>query len=343
MLREIREQPEILRRLYTVNAETYAALTKELKERGITKCVLTGRGTSDHAAIYAQYMLGSYCGVVSALAIPSSLSAYGAKMHFEDCLVVGISQSGQAADAHFVLKQAKEQNAVTLAITNNLDSPMARDAEYHLYCDSGVEKSIAATKTFTAQMYLLGCLAAEWSENDTLRAALRNVYKDVEKLLAKEPNGFKSMVDCFRFVNDGFVLSRGFNYPIALECGLKLNETCYAKIKGYAVSDFYHGPMAQLDMQTPVVVFSPRGELFDNILELIQKLYTQNIQVSVVTDDEILAQQYPESILLPCTGCEATSPFVFAAFVQSFAQALSVSRGLNPDSPRMLKKVTITL
>lgn len=343
MLQEIMEQPDVLGRVYETNRKRIDALVEELGARGVTKAVFAGRGTSDNAAIYAQYMLGVYRGVVSALAIPSSMSAYGANMHFEDCLVAGVSQSGRATDALYVLSRAKEQGAPTLAITNDASSPMAKEAEYHFFCDAGEEKSVAATKTFTAQMYLAACLAAAWGVNEELLRALARVPMQLHDFLASVPDSLSRMAERFRYADGGFVLSRGFNYPVALEMALKLNETCYMKIKGYAVSDFYHGPLAQIDENTPVIVLAPRGALFEDIRALARRITSCGVRVNMVTDDAALAEEYPGGVLLPHTGCEATSAFVFAAFAQLFAETLSVSRGLNPDEPRNLKKVTLTL
>lgn len=343
MYREIMEQPEILSRLYEKNEAVLRALVAELNARGVTKAVFAGRGTSDNAAVFAQYALGVYRGVVSALAIPSSMSAYGARLSFGDCLVAGFSQSGRATDALLVLDEAARQGALTLAVTNDEDSPMAKAAKYHLCCFAGEEKSVAATKTFSAQMYLAACIAALWGENGELLAALRRVPEQLAAFLAAPPDSLARLAERFRYANDGFVLSRGFNYPVALECALKLNETCYMKIRGYSASDFYHGPLAQLDEKTPVAVLAPRGALFEDIRALAGRVHACGAEVNIVTDDEALAAAYPSSVLLPHTGHEATSAFLFTAFAQLFAEKLSVSRGLNPDEPRNLKKVTLTL
>ncbi|HWQ58052.1 MAG TPA: SIS domain-containing protein [Clostridia bacterium] len=343
MYREIMEQPEVLGRLYEKNEQTLRELVAELKASEVTKAVFAGRGTSDHAAVYAQYLLGVYRGVVSALAIPSSMSAYGAKLNLADCLVAGVSQSGRATDALLVLEQAVLQGASTIAVTNDASSPMARAAKYHLDCCAGEEKSVAATKTFTAQMYLVASLAALWGDSGELLGALRRVPEQLAAFLSAPPEALYHMAERFRYADDGFVLSRGFNYPVALECSLKLNETCYMKIKGYSASDFYHGPLAQLDEKSPVVVLAPRGALFEDIRALAGRIRACGAQVNMVTDDAALAAEYPGGVLLPHTGHEATSAFVFAAFAQLFAERLSVSRGLNPDEPRNLKKVTLTL
>jgi len=256
MHREIMEQPEVLGRLYEKNEAVLRALVEELNARGVTKAVFAGRGTSDNAAVFAQYALGVYRGVVSALALPSSMSAYGARLSLRDCLAAGFSQSGRATDALLVLEEAALQGAPTLAVTNDAASPMAKAAKYHLCCFAGEEKSVAATKTFTAQIYLAASLAALWGENRELQAALRRVPEQLAAFLAAPPDSLPRLAERFRYADDGFVLSRGFNYPVALECALKLNETCYMKIKAYSASDFYHGPLAQLDEKTPVVVLA---------------------------------------------------------------------------------------
>lgn len=343
MHREIMEQPEVLGRLYEKNEAVLRALVEELNARGVTKAVFAGRGTSDNAAVFAQYALGVYRGVVSALALPSSMSAYGARLSLGDCLAAGFSQSGRATDALLVLEEAALQGAPTLAVTNDAASPMAKAAKYHLCCFAGEEKSVAATKTFTAQIYLAACFAALWGENRELQAALRRVPEQLAAFLAAPPDSLPRLAERFRYADDGFVLSRGFNYPVALECALKLNETCYMKIKAYSASDFYHGPLAQLDEKTPVVVLAPRGALFGDIRALAGRVRDCGAEVNMVTDDEALAAAYPGGVLLPHTGHEATSVFIFAAFAQLFAERLSVSRGLNPDEPRNLKKVTLTL
>lgn len=343
MLKEINEQQTVLDGIEEANKETIKNLVAELRSRNITKAVFSGRGTSDHAGIYGQYLLGIYKGIVSSSATPSCISAYGASMCFEDCLVVGVSQSGQAADALAVIKHGNDKGAVTVSITNNVNSPMANAAKYHLYCNAGPEKSVAATKTFSAQMFLLGLFTAYWSGDGSLLQALREVPKHVGQLVRRLPDGFERYVDRFRYCGDGMVLARGFCYPIALEAALKLQETCYIKMKGYAVPDFYHGPIAQTDNSAGIIMFLPKGKVFMDTLAMLDKLHEKHIQVLVVTDDEDLHDRHDHILILPFINCEAASAFMFAVFAQCFAQYLSVSKGLDPDSPRFLKKVTVTL
>ncbi|MHB1483461.1 MAG: SIS domain-containing protein [Saccharofermentanales bacterium] len=342
MLEEIMEQPEVLAGIEIINKPTLTALVAELNERKTKHVVFAGRGTSDHASIYGQYLLGIYKGAVSALAIPSCITLYDGKLDFSDDLIIGVSQSGKAADALAVIERGNEQGAITLAITNDADSPMANIAKYHLFCYAGLEKSVAATKTFTAQMYLMALLTAYWSDNDEILRLLNELPSYCTQLLSDIEKSIEKKVDSFRYIKEGFILARGICYPIALEAALKIQETCYAKMKGYAISDFYHGPLAQIDSEQPVIILAPKGAAFDDTKIMIEKITSLGTHVMVVTDDSDLAGKYGQSVLIPDTGSEVTAAFLFAIFAQYFAQMLSVSKGLNPDEPRLLKKVTIT-
>jgi glucosamine--fructose-6-phosphate aminotransferase (isomerizing) len=241
-----------------------------------------------------------------------------------------------------VLQQGNECGAVTVAITNDKESPMAKAAKYHLYCNANVELSVAATKTFTAQMYLIALLTAYWSKNAELLDNLRKLPAYAEEMLKNCQDKIENHVDHFRFMTEGFVLSRGIAYSVALEAALKIQETCYIKMKGYAISDFYHGPLAQLDSDVPVIILAAKGKISEDVKAISEKLKEIGVQPLIVTDDVSLSKHSENFILLPYTGCEATQAFLFAIFAQRFAEFLSVSKGLNPDSPRLLKKVTIT-
>jgi glucosamine--fructose-6-phosphate aminotransferase (isomerizing) len=342
MLKEILEQPVVLAGIEKANEATLKSLVAELKEKKINHAIFSGRGTSDHASIYGQYILGIYQGVVTGLAIPSCITLYDGKLDLQNDLVIGVSQSGKAADALAVLAQANACGAVTVAITNNAESPMAKIAKYHLNCSANPELSVAATKTFTAQMYLIALLTAYWSGNKSLLENLRKLPFITADLLKNYQDKIETHVERFRFMKEGFVLSRGITYSIALEAALKIQETCYIKMKGYAISDFYHGPLAQLDADVPVMIFAPKGKISDDVKAITAKIEEIGIKPLVVTDDPTLCGDAANSILLPNTGCEATEAFLFAIFAQRFAEYLSLSKGLNPDAPRLLKKVTIT-
>lgn len=343
MLSEILEQPAVLAGIEKQNGPVLKALVEEIRRRDVRHVVFAGRGTSDHASIYGGYLLSIYCGLVTALAMPSCITLYNSNIDYGNDLVVGVSQSGCAADALAVLEQAKRGGAVTVAVTNDPDSPMAKAAKYHLYCAAGPEISVAATKTFTAQMYLLALLAAGWSANRELLGALRRVPEAAVHLLETGQEQICKQAERFRDITGGFVLSRGISYPIALEAALKVQETCGIRMKGYAGSDFYHGPLAQAGAGTPVILMAPLGRALEDIKALLKRLAEIGVSPLVVTNDAGLAAGGPyDSITLPDAGSEAAQAFLFTLFAQLFAQHLAVSRGFDPDSPLLLKKVTVT-
>ncbi len=342
MLDEIFQQPAVLGGIESENKETLSALVEELNARKISHVLLAARGSSDHAAIYGKYLLGIYKGVVSGLAMPSVITSYNANPDMSQDLVVGISQSGKAADAIAVLEAANAQGAITVAITNNTQSPLAKTAKYHLYCNAGLEESVAATKTFTAQLYLLSLLTAYWSADEQLLDELRRLPESLKKSIDAINDLAAASVARYRYMTEGFVLARGFCFPIAMEMALKTQETCYIKMQGHAISDFYHGPMAQVTAEVPVIVLAPSGKEFKNSEEIIEKIKNIGTQVLVITDDKTLAKKNDHSVLLPAIDSEPAAAFLYTVFAQCFAQSLSISKGLNPDAPRLLKKVTIT-
>lgn len=342
MLSEIKDQPEVIKNLETINKDTLVKLVGELKTKNIKRVIFTGRGTSDHASVYGQYLLGIKCGIVTTQALPSCITVYGSSFMTENDMVIGISQSGKAADALAVLEDAKKHGALTVSVTNELDSPMASFADYHLYCGAGREYSVAATKTFTAQMGIMLLLCAYWSEDQELLNEFRALPEVLSETLVKCEKDIAALSMRYRYMNQGFVISRGLTYPIALESALKTQETCYVKMKGYSASDFYHGPLAQVDSEMPVIVYAPQGAAQQDNLDMVNKLIEIGAQPLTVTDDDEVAAKNPLSFLLPYTGSQYTSPFVFALYAQCFAESLCGQKGLNPDQPRNLKKVTIT-
>ncbi|MEA4831053.1 MAG: SIS domain-containing protein [Oscillospiraceae bacterium] len=342
MQKEIFEQPKALATIKKTNESTIKALCTEIAKRDIRYCYFAARGTSDHASIYTQYLLGTYVGVPSALATPSVITAYDGKLCLKDSIVFGVSQSGKAADALAVMERGKKCGAITVAVTNDEASPMAKAADYHLFCNAGPEKSVAATKTFTAQMYVLALLVAEWSKNEELSDALEAVPGTLNEFIDTLSEKIDSIITRYRFMTEGFTLGRGYNYPIALENALKLQETNYVKMKGAAVSDFHHGPFAQVEANTIAILYADKGPVYKDAVEMLYKLENAGAEVLLISDDPVLCEGRELSIKMPNLGTDAVSVFFNAVFAQLFACKLAALKGRNPDEPRNLKKVTIT-
>ena len=341
LLDEICEQPTVLKKLYALNEVKVKAIAEEYQKRGLDGVYFAARGTSDHACVYAQYLMGITAGIPCALGTPSVITKYGAKMKFGTDLVVGVSQSGKAEDVLQVLKQANEQGCLTVAVTNDESSPMAREAKYHLYCAAGKEESIAATKTFTAEMYLLAMLCAELADSDELKEQLQTIGDDTAALLKYAPPALEAKTVRYRYLTNAFILGRGLEYPIALEGALKILETNCIKMKGAAISDFYHGPIAQIAEGDLVIVISSRGATSDDDRAMIDRLHEIGAEIFVITNDEELYKSEKFGILTPEGGIY-TVPFLFAVCVQLFAYELTVVRDIDPNKSKVLKKITIT-
>jgi glucosamine--fructose-6-phosphate aminotransferase (isomerizing) len=229
---------------------------------------------------------------------------------------------------------------------------MAKEAKYHLYCNAGEERSVAATKTFSAQLYLMLWLASELSGDRAKLAMLKGLKREIEQVLPQIDALTTKYADKFSKMDSGFVLSRGITYPIALEASLKLQETCYIQMKGYAGSDFYHGPMAMVNEDTPVIIYCAQNEgdaemqkiIRADQIKCVEKMISLNAPVLLVTNDCLLTSRFAKcnDALINFGVSEDFMMFAFALFAQMFACKISCIIGNNPDSPRALKKVTIT-
>jgi len=342
MKSEISEEPRVLRELLPTNRDTLEALGKALRERNIRNVTFAGRGTSDHASVYGQYLLAILGGMNPGLAIPSAITLYGARMDYSGSLVVAVSQSGRAADALAVVERGNRCGAVTLAVTNDPESPVAKAARFHLWCHAGPELSVAATKTFTAQLGIMYLLAAFWTQRQDLIDDFEKMPALTEAFISAMARDAEGLATGYRYMETGFVLSRGIGYPVALETMLKIQETCYVKIKGYSSADFYHGPMAQIDNGTAVIVYAMEGKALEENTAMADRIAAIGARPLVVTDSASVAERYPLSYLLPKAPNELLAPLLTATFAQLFAEALCCLRGGNPDSPRNLQKVTVT-
>ena len=341
MYREIHEEPALLPRLEAENKKVLTALADRVRAEKIRSIVLAGRGTSDHAAIFGSYLLTILGNYVCTLAEPSAITLYGAMPDYSGCLVLAVSQSGCAADALAVLLQGKQSGAVTCAITNDPESPLAREADYHLSCACGTERSVAATKTFTAELGLMILLGAYLCDKPELAGALVRTAEPLEELFRQEET-VREAAAPFRYASGGFILSRGLGYPMALEAALKLKETCCLPFHGYASSDFYHGPLAQIDPQSAVLVMALSGHALEDLRQMMDRLTSIGASPLLITDDPGAAARWPRHFLLPAAPSEETAPLLLAAFLQLFACFLSEERGTSPDHPRYLSKVTVT-
>ncbi|HBF35760.1 MAG TPA: glutamine--fructose-6-phosphate aminotransferase [Firmicutes bacterium] len=341
MWNEILEQPAVLESCGRVNEKVLREIVTEVSRRNIQSVIIAARGTSDHAAVYGKYVIEYELGIPVSLAAPSIFTIYKKKLKLPGTLVIGISQSGKAADVLEVLKNAGESGALTVSITNDPNSPLATGAMYHLYCNAGLEKSVAATKTFTAEIFLIAQLVAEWGQNSLFKKELGQLPQNLFKGL--DTDAIKMKMERYRFIQECFVLARGINYAVALESALKIQESTYVRAKAYATSDFYHGPFAMIEKDMPVIVYAPDGPSFVDVMQMIKRLKENLVDLIVVSNVNEAIELGNCNFKIPQTSNDLLSPFYNAVIAQMLACELAVIKGLNPDQPRGLKKVTITL
>jgi glucosamine--fructose-6-phosphate aminotransferase (isomerizing) len=258
----------------------------------------------------------------------------------KNCLVIGISQSGKAADVREVLNRAKNDGGLTVAVTNDKTSPMAGMADYHLDCSQTVELSVAATKTFISQIYLMLSLAAAWSGDEFLNSTLDKVPEIIEKTYPLE-DSLEKLAKSYRFIEDSFALGRGYAFPIAMEFALKTQETCYIRNRAYATSDFYHGPIAMISSNTPVFLFCLEKTMRADTLKMLRSVREKGGDVLLFTAIDGMDDAGATVVKLPGSNF-VEGVFSASVAMQLFACKLSLARGIDPDSPRGLSKVTIT-
>ena len=347
MWKELNESKIILNTLREKNVKTLTEIAASIKKEKISYAYTAARGTSDHAMIFLKYLLESKLGIPVASGAPSAVTMYGAKMNFKKGLAIGCSQSGKAADVMEIIKAGNESGAVTVVITNDEESPLAKMAQYHLYCNAGEEKSVAATKTFCSQLYLsilLGEALGAEIKADGIGNLLDKATLAIDAMTSAMAKEFIGVEECF-------ILSRGLTSALAFELGLKLQETCYIRARAYHSSDFYHGPMAMVGKGTKVILFASNHSLTpdtdathrENYVECAKKMEELGADLFVITDDgESFRGMNAHIKLVPGGNSELETSFCFALAAQMLACKVSCGKGLSPDKPKALKKVTIT-
>src|SRR6266516_7646787 len=253
---EIWSQPEVIARLLERETRHIEQIAAQLP--AFEYVLIAARGSSDHAATYAKYAWTTLAGYPVALAAPSILTMYKAAPRLTGALVVGISQSGQSPDIIEVLEAGKRQGRPTLAITNDGASPLAAMADHVVELHAGPEQSIAATKTYTAQLAVMAIFAATLSGNAEHLDALQQIPSAMDYTLQLDSQ-LAQGVERYRYMDRCIVIGRGYNYATSFELSLKLKELNYIMASSYSSADFRHGPIATVESGLPVFLVMPAG------------------------------------------------------------------------------------
>ena len=341
MLQEIAEQPAALARTIDAEREKIARLGALLKTRGIDLIVLVARGSSDNAALFGRYLLEITTGIPVSLSAPSVHTLYRAKLNLQHALVIGVSQSGQGEDINEVLENARACGAYTLGITNEPTSAMVGCVDETLLMHVGRERSIAATKTFTGQMLLFYMLAEALAE--TRPAWSYETIPDFAARSLEQQPAILELVQRYVFMENCVVVGRGLAYANAYELALKLMETCYVVAERFSSADFLHGPVAMVERHFPVILFAPPGVMLPGVKSLIGRLRELRADSLVLTSDLEAAATCTRALIMPKEIDEFVAPIPYIIPGQLFAALLADAKGLDPDKPRSLSKVTRTL
>src|SRR5437763_2555305 len=289
MLNEIQEQPAALRRALGNSIEAVRRAALEAKQRDIDLVILAARGTSDHAALYAQYLFQYLNGIPVALATPSLYTLYGASLRLGRAMVIGISQSGESPDIVEVVAQAREVGALTVGITNQEGSRLAMTAQHTLLCHAGLERSVAATKTYTTTCAVLAMLSAFMPGGEPIRDSIERI-PDLVTAALKSEEMLARVAERYVHARDCVVLGRVFQYSTARETALKLEETCYVVATPFSSADLRHGQAALVERGLPVIVFAPPGRTSTDSLELLQWLRERGADCLVIAEEERLLE-----------------------------------------------------
>ncbi len=338
---EILEQPEVLRRLWDREKERVQALADVIRTRAPRFVVLAARGSSDNAARYGQYLLGAVNGLPVALATPSLFTIYRRPPRLAEALVVAVSQSGQSPDIVAVVEEGRRQGALTLAVTNDAESPLARAAEFVFSLHAGTERSIAATKTYTASLFAIAMLSAALADDEETWRALQSIPDAIARVVTSAP-AIRQASERYRYMEACVVISRGYNYATAYEIALKLKELTYVLAEPYSSADFQHGPVALVERGFPVIAVVPEGAVAAEMVDFLKELRAREAELVVISAQEEALKLAQTPLRVPAGIPEWLSPLVTVVPGQLFALGLTLARGLDPDHPRGLRKVTMT-
>ncbi len=339
-LDEIREQPEAVGRLLEKSRPAVDAIGARFRQSRPRGIVIAARGSSDHAALYAKYLFGRRNRTLVALAAPSLFTRYSSPPSLDGQCVIGISQSGESPDVIAVIEEAARQGAMTVAITNNAESRLAASSELVVPLDAGAERSVPASKTYTASLLALALMSQAIDPDEQFGAALSRVPESIAGVLPAEGDlvPLASVLDGPRAI----VLGRGFNFSTAEEVALKLTETSYVLARAWSVADFEHGPIAVVEPGFPVLLVGGGGSVEADLESIAARLVDYGCRVIGLFDCGRAPRGLEAAVVHDSGLPEELTPLTLAVLGQLLAHCVALARGADPDQPRALGKITRT-
>ncbi len=347
MYKEINQQSAVLLEIIEKGLGHIEKVASRIKNKPVSMVAFIARGTSDNAALYGSYLAQIYLELPTVFLSPSVFTFYKANVNLNNVLLLGVSQSGEGPDVIEVVKEASGLGAFTVAVTNNVDSTLARESMEVLPCMAGEEKSVAATKTYTSSLFNILLLFAFLKGDRELIEKASRYPVHLSALIPRMESVLKPLVVRYHFAEFLTVLGRGLNLATVHETALKLKETCYLQVASYSTADFLHGPIASIGRGDPVIVMaheSPVKSQIMNVARILKEEKEADVLLFSSDAQPESAGTFSLHVNVDEGGyAEVFAPISYAVAGQLFAYFLSVERGLNPDKPRGLKKITRTL
>lgn len=336
MFSETFESAEVINRQWQKNEKIRNDLTKHWKQFNPYSFLTIARGSSDHAAQYFNYMATLKLGKLTTSLPPSLISLYNTSIDCSKSVAVAISQSGRSPDLIAPFDRFKKANFETVALVNVEDSPLAKSAKNVYPLHAGPELSVAATKSFIASLFASVSLVAQMAEDKDLLKALTNL---ASSLNPASTSPWRKIVETLSQAERAMIVGRGPGFSIALEAALKLKETCHIQAEAFSSAEILHGPQAVIEEKYPLIIFALRGPSQEGLIKLGQQMRGRGADVIMISDhklsdDDCVYAPAPHQDLDPINAIHQ-----FYLAVESLAR----HRGLDPDSPRSLAKVTLTL
>ncbi len=344
MRREIEQIPEAVERVLAAAPNELRAVAEAVNRTGPRWTMIAARGTSDHAAVYAQYLIEIHLGLPTGLTKPSVTTVYGARLAWRDGLLLAISQSGQSPDIVGVVQAARDAGALTVAITNEHPSPLAEAAEWRVPCHAGRELAVPATKTYVAELAVVASLVEAIRPQRELADGLAALPAALRATLALADEWLqgagRDVVRTLAAADRALLVSRGYNLATALELALKLKETCGLFAEAYSTADFAHGPLVLAQAAVPTIGVRPDGPMGALVDETLAAVAGRGGLATVIGGAE--AASIAGALSLPSALPETLTPLQFVVPGQLLVEATAQARGISPDAPVGLGKVTRT-
>lgn len=328
MYKEILAQSQCILKTKEYNNNNIVKLATAIKNFNPQNIVIVGRGTSMHAGIYAKHLLELYYHLPVSIAAHSIYTIYDSNLELSKSVVIAISQSGAGKDNLEVIKKAKMKGALTIAIVNELESPLAHEAEYVLYCNAGSADTPPATKTLTTTLYLITMLVYELTKNEALKTE-DNELKTVIDNAISNYNLIKDKVSFFVPFKNILSLGRGLSLSLAMEAGLKIKETCHINVNAYPLSEFKHGSIIAANRDMPTIIFDFEKETRNDVNEIYERLRNKDIPVLLISNNSIYKNE--DNCLYLQNDNPIYAYFEALIIIQLLACELSLAKGYDPD------------